>query len=98
MPGCPGLPGCVVVPGLTEVGFGTVSVTVLVLVLVPPGIDGTTVVALPVVVLLAVVELEVVGVVVVAVSEPMTPQATRLPASPVARVSWSGPGAPLLLV
>ena len=36
--------------------------------------------------------------VVLAVPEPMTPQATRLPASPVAIVSWSGPGVPFFWV
>ena len=72
------------------VGALLVTVTVLGLVLVLVEAGGTAVV----VVLVVTVVLAVVDEVVVDDAAAITPQATRLPASPVAMVSASGPGAP----
>jgi hypothetical protein len=74
-----------------DVTVGTL-VTVTVLVLVDGG--GTAVVVVTVVTLVVAVVDEVVVVLAAAI----TPQATRLPESPVASVSSSGPGAPFFWV
>lgn len=77
-----------------DVTVGTVTVTVLVLVWLGAVVDG---VALGVDVAVVDVTSGVVVAVVVTVvvlAAAITPQATRLPASPVANVASSGPGVP----
>jgi hypothetical protein len=76
-----------------DVTVGTlVTVTVLVLMLVDGGAT-----AVVVVIVVTVVVAAVDGVVVV-LAAAITPQATRLPESPVASVCSSGPGAPFFCV
>ena len=89
------LPGGIGLTG-TDVRVGTVTVTVLVLVVF--GMGGGADVVVGVVVTGASVAVVVAGVIVDDVVDAdadwITPQATRLPESPVDMVSLSGPGAP----
>jgi hypothetical protein len=88
----PGAIGVVVVSGGPDVVLGTVTVTGLVLVVGGVVVDGLLVVTgASVVVVVGCVVVVVDDVVVDADADWITPQATRLPESPVDIVSSSGP-------